>query len=114
MFPSAEHAYQFGKPRDPHVAEWLMAAPSPALCALVAHALLKWHVRSDWRTIKVERMRAVLQAKFAQNPTLLDSLRDTGDAELVEESATDAFWGVGKYRRGQNMLGKLLMEIRAA
>lgn len=31
-FASAEAAYQFGKPRDPAIAEWLAAAPTPA-CA---------------------------------------------------------------------------------
>jgi predicted NAD-dependent protein-ADP-ribosyltransferase YbiA (DUF1768 family) len=39
VFPSSEHAYQFGKARKPAVAEWLMAAPSPSLLAMAAHGL---------------------------------------------------------------------------
>lgn len=37
----------------------------------------------------------------------------TGDRELVEDSWRDDFWGWGPNRDGQNMLGKLWMELRA-
>jgi ribA/ribD-fused uncharacterized protein len=113
-FQSAEHAYQFGKPRDRAVAEWLLAAPSASLCAQTAHALLPRQVRENWSEMKVPRMRAVLLAKFDQNPKLADRLRATGAAQLIEESRTDAFWGVGRKGVGKNMLGTLLMETRAA
>jgi ribA/ribD-fused uncharacterized protein len=113
-FESAEHAYQFGKPRDPAVAEWLLAAPSASLCAQVAHAFLPRQVHEDWSEVKVPRMRAVLLAKFDQNPKLADRLRATSEAQLIEESRTDAFWGVGRKGTGKNMLGTLLMETRAA
>lgn len=36
----------------------------------------------------------------------------TGDRELVEDSWRDDFWGWGPNRDGQNMLGKLWMEVR--
>ena len=29
-FPTVEHAYQWLKPRDPRVRDWLMAAPAPS------------------------------------------------------------------------------------
>jgi ribA/ribD-fused uncharacterized protein len=113
VFPCAEYAYQFGKPNKVNVAEWLMAAPTPSLCAQAAHALFGWQIRSDWAQIKVERMRDVLRAKFTQHEYLRKQLLATGDAELIEESTMDAFWGIGKKGNGQNMLGKLLMEVRA-
>ena len=37
----------------------------------------------------------------------------TGDRELIEDSWRDDFWGWGPNRDGQNMLGKLWMEIRS-
>lgn len=112
-FSSAEHAYQYGKPMEPKVAEWLMQAPYPSLVAQLAHHLFKWQVRSDWNQNKVERMRAVLRAKFEQNPHLGLKLVQTGNAELIEASRTDTFWGIGKNGKGQNMLGRLLMQLRA-
>jgi ribA/ribD-fused uncharacterized protein len=58
-------------------------------------------------------MRAVLLAKFCQNAELANRLRTTGEAHLIEESTTDAFWGVGRKGIGKNMLGVLLMETRS-
>lgn len=111
-FNCSESAYQFGKPKDPVVAEWIIAAPKPHLCAAIAHALLSFDINPNWNEIKVDRMRDVLRAKFAQHPDLKEKLLNTGDAILIEDSATDAFWGVGKKGNGKNMLGVLLMEIR--
>lgn len=113
-FPSSEYAYQFGKPNKPEIALWLLAAPTASLCAQAAHALLPWQVRQGWAGLKVERMRQVLRAKFEQHVDLALRLAETGAARLVEESTTDAFWGVGKKGTGKNMLGELLMELRAA
>jgi len=112
-FRSSEDAYQYGKPRDRAVAEWLIAAPNPRLCALAAHALLRYDVRSDWNDIKVQRMRDVLRAKFNQHRDLAQKLIATGKATLIEDSKTDAFWGIGRRGNGKNMLGVLLMELRS-
>jgi hypothetical protein len=112
-FRSSEEAYQFGKPKDPVVAEWLVSAPKQHLCAEAAHSLLGFDIREDWNSIKIDRMRRVIEAKFAQNPNLKECLLKTGDAMLIENSKTDAFWGVGKKGNGKNMLGTLLMELRA-
>jgi len=54
-------------------------------------------------------MRAALHLKFSQNPHLRDLLAGTGDMHLAE---------IGRFKRdywsikGENMLGRLLMEIR--
>ena len=111
-FSCSEEAYQYGKPKDNAVAEWLVNAPKPHLCAAAAHSLFVFDVRKDWKDIKIERMRQVLRAKFSQHKDLADKLKETGDAILIEESNMDAFWGIGKRGNGKNMLGLLLMEIR--
>ena len=112
FFPHSEAAYQFAKPKDPKVAEWIVAAPKPHLCAAIAHSLLAFDIRPEWNDIKVARMRNVVHAKFIQSSTLKKKLLDTGDAVLIEDSKTDAFWGVGKKGDGKNMLGGILMEVR--
>ncbi len=112
-FPSSEHAYQFGKPRKPEIAEWLTREDvPPAIVATTAHALPVWAVKQDWSDTKVERMRRVIEAKFAQNEEIAKKLVDTGNVTLIEASQTDAFWGIGKKGDGRNMLGVLLMEMR--
>lgn len=112
LFRSSEDAYQFGKPRKPEVAVWLVSAPAPHLCAAAAHSLFGFDVRPDWATYKLERMRAVLAAKFDQNTDLRARLLATGTAALIELSKTDPFWGVGAKGNGKNMLGAMLMELR--
>lgn len=70
----------------------------------------------DWDNRKVEVMRYFLEQKFDKvlNPDLWKKLQDTGNKQLVELNFWgDIFWGVDYKRGGQNMLGKLLMEIRS-
>jgi hypothetical protein len=114
-YPTAEHAYQAGKARKKEVREWLMAAPSPALLAMAAHGLYYWDITPGWSTSKFARMKAVLHAKFSQHADLREALLGTGSARLVEaatvDSAVNRLWGEVN-GLGQNMLGKLLMEVR--
>ena len=115
-FATSEHAYQAGKARKPAVRKWLMDAPSPALLAMAAHGLYYWDVAPGWSTSKFDRMRAVLRAKFTQHPDLLELLLGTGEARLVETATVDnevnRLWGEVN-GVGRNMLGELLMELRA-
>ena len=115
-FPTAEHAYQAGKPRKESVRKWLMSAPTPCLVAMAAHGLYTWDIRPDWSKIKFHRMRAVLRAKFTQHEDLRALLLSTGNARLVEstrvDNAVNRTWGEVN-GKGRNMLGILLMEVRA-
>lgn len=115
VFPTAEHAYQYGKGGSQAICDWLMAAPSPSLLAMAAHGLYKWDVAEDWSKIKFDRMRDVLLAKFTQHQDLKRLLLSTGDARLVETATTDnavnRLWGEVN-GKGQNMLGIMLMEVR--
>lgn len=110
-FPTAEHAYQFGKFRDEETREWAMNAPKPHLLSILAHGLFSWDVVKDWSKIKVPRMYNVLKIKFSDNE-LKNKLIDTRDSILIENSKSDAFWGIGKNGKGKNMLGNLLMKVR--
>jgi len=69
-------------------------------------------IRSDWDLIKEDMMRRALIAKFQQNKKLRDLLISTADAELIEDSPRDSYWGCGKDGKGANRLGKLLEEVR--
>src|SRR5262249_45669793 len=73
--------------------------------------LRRVNLRADWNEVRVEVMRGVLSAKFS-DPDLRARLIATGRRELVEENTwNDRFWGRSR-RAGQNMLGRLLMELR--
>jgi ribA/ribD-fused uncharacterized protein len=115
-FETSEHAYQAGKPRKAEVRKWILSAPSPSLVAMAAHGLYVWDINSDWSKIKFDRMKAVLSAKFSQHSDLQTILLSTGNSRLVESATVDNLvnrtWGEVN-GQGKNMLGKLLMEVRA-
>lgn len=67
--------------------------------------------RQDWETAKVQIMRGVLESKF-RDPALREALIATSGTNLEERNTWgDTFWGIAK-GRGENRLGKLLMELR--
>ena len=73
----------------------------------------KRHRIANWDDVKVGIMRDILRAKVQQHEYVMRKLLATGTRELVEDSWRDDFWGWGPDGLGQNMLGKLWMEIRA-
>lgn len=73
--------------------------------------------RPDWEDIKVEVMWWCLRVKLGQNVFAMGKLLEsTEDRDIVEHSHIDTFWGtvMAKDGRlcGQNVLGKLLMQLR--
>ena len=69
-------------------------------------------LRADWDQVRDGLMRKAVWTKFKQHPRLLAMLLETGDAEIVEHTENDAYWGDGGDGRGLNRLGQLLMQVR--
>lgn len=103
-----EGPYQYCK-TDPISGEVILKAKSPREARDLGQKVL---LRPDWDQVKDKVMKQCLLAKFTQNKDLLESLINTGEAELIEDSPIDYYWGCGKDDSGQNKLGKLLMEVR--
>ena len=113
VFHTSEAAYHWEKfPESPMIQAWILSADSAheafKIAERYAHAR-----RPDWDAVKVDIMRDILRAKTNQHEYVRRKLLATGDRELIENSWRDSFWGWGPDRDGQNMLGKLWMEIRA-
>jgi len=108
VWPSSEHAYQACKTEDPKWIEFIRTLPKPAQ-AKSAGGRIK--AIDNWDNLRVPMMRKVLEAKFSDE-RLEKLLIETGTARLVEGNWwKDYFWGVCN-GKGENNLGKLLMEIR--
>ncbi|MGE3852733.1 MAG: NADAR family protein [Planctomycetota bacterium] len=113
-WPTTEHYFQAMKfPDDADRRARIRTAKTPADCKKVA-----WEkgvpIRADWDTHRLEVMRVALRAKFTQHDDARETLLGTGDEELVEHTSKDRYWGDGGDGSGQNMLGKMLMELRDA
>lgn len=124
-FDTSEHAYHWEKFR--HVEQ---VDPTHIVCKRCevqyqiqrmrsAHAAFKYAedqrelVAPRWGEIRVAVMRCILSTKAYQHEYVRRKLLETGNRELIEDSWRDGFWGWGEEGTGQNMLGKLWMEIRA-
>jgi ribA/ribD-fused uncharacterized protein len=111
VWKTSEHYFQAQKFAGTEFEEKVRIAQSPKEAANLGRNR-KFPLRKDWEEVKDEIMREVLKAKFTQNKELRKILIETGDAILVEHTATDNYWGNGGDGSGKNMLGKLLMEVR--
>lgn len=108
--PDADHDWRFGE--ESAIAHRIRVSTSAHEAFKLAEREARFR-RPDWDEVKVDIMRSILQCKVGQHEYVRRKLLETGDRELVENSWRDSFWGWGPNRDGQNMLGKLWMEIRA-
>ncbi|PWN25951.1 DUF1768-domain-containing protein [Jaminaea rosea] len=119
-YSSAEHLFQSLKfPHRPDLAKAVRRAETPSEAVRVARKHAP-DVRKGWRAegLNVIAMREVLLLKFTQHGALRSRLLQTGDADLINASPTDVFWGAGrgigasKPGVGRNELGKALKATR--
>lgn len=111
-FDTSEAAYHWEKfPGHAGVRYAIFTAPSAHEAFKVAERNKDLR-RVDWDEVKVDIMRDILRAKVTQHEYVRRKLLATGERELVENSWRDDYWGWGPNRDGQNMLGKLWMEVR--
>jgi N-glycosidase YbiA len=68
--------------------------------------------RPDWNSVKLSIMEKAVRTKFGQHPDLLEMLLATCDAEIIEDSPYDQFWGIGRDGKGDNWMGRTLMKVR--
>ena len=110
-YRSSEAAFQASKSLNLAERESFSAMPPDE----AKRAGYRVKLREDWEEVKVSVMEEVLRAKFTQNPELMEKLSATGQALLVEGNDwRDTFWGFDvNLGYGVNMLGQLLMKIRA-
>ena len=76
----------------------------------------KVQLRPDWDAIKLGVMVEILRHWYAANPDRAQQLVATGDVLILEDSPTDAIWGIrsrdGRLT-GTNLLGRAHMAVRA-
>jgi ribA/ribD-fused uncharacterized protein len=111
VWPTSEHYFQAQKFAGTEHEEDVRAAKSPMIAARIGRSRHR-PLRPDWEAVKDAVMREVLRAKVTQHPSLRALLLSTGDAELVEHTTNDRYWGDGGDGFGKNRLGQLLMDLR--
>jgi ribA/ribD-fused uncharacterized protein len=112
QWPTSEHYFQAQKFAGTEHEEAIRLAPKPNEAARMGRERSR-PLRPDWEQMKDDVMRKAVRAKFAAHESLRALLLSTGDEQLVENAPGDYYWGCGKDGTGRNMLGVILMELRA-
>ena len=108
IYLSTENAYQAAKMHPDNRKFFIACTPGEA-----KRMARKMPTLPNWHANRIPIMRGLLQQKFAPYTVLADMLRLTGDIEIIEGNTWgDTFWGVCN-GKGENNLGKLIMEQRA-
>ncbi len=113
VFPTSEHAYQAMKfiKTNKDLFEKIKSAKSAHDAQKIAYEN-KEFADPEWDNIKKDVMKDILRHKVKQHPYVLKKLLQSGNREIIEDSWRDAVWGWGPNRDGQNLLGKIWMEVR--
>ncbi len=103
-------------PHMEHVQQMLLEQHSPMAAKMKSKKYLH-HQRPDWPNIRTTVMRWVIRVKYLQHPRGISRLlSETGTLPIVEESHKDRFWGAVDDGTGlligENILGRLLMELK--
>lgn len=113
VWPTVEHAFQAFKSTDPVMREVIRMHEFPRDAKRLGRALV---LRSDWETVKYSLMVELVTLKFKDEP-LRSKLLETKIRAIYEDSPYDLIWGTGVKGSdgpGQNLLGKILMEVRSS
>ncbi len=119
IYPSVEHAYQAAKIQSKKVmlSDGTGYVSRSDFINLTASQVKKLGKKillpHNWDDIKLEIMIELVNLKF-QDTNFRKMLFDTGSKHLEERNSWgDVYWGTDETGRGENHLGKILMNIRA-
>lgn len=109
-YPSVEHAYMSAKSSERSWKLFCSNTSSPGEVKKASRGII---LVDNWEDIKLSIMETCLEQKYTQEP-YRKKLIDTGTEYIQEGNRwNDKFWGVClKTNKGENNLGKLIMEIR--
>jgi ribA/ribD-fused uncharacterized protein len=114
VFPTAEHAFQAAKAKNPYDMLWVLESRTPGIAKRRGRQV---EIKPNWDQDRIGEMLIVVTAKF-RNPELRGWLQATHDQKLVEGNYWhDQFWGSCNCSEhadvdGKNYLGKILMYVR--
>ena len=111
-YSSAEHVYRTSHALFLHqlsAAQEIRWARHAGEAKLIARKRLT--STKEWNEAKTHIMRKIMITKAKQVPAFLKALKDTGTRPLTH-NVPDEYWGTGISGTGQNVMGKILEEIR--
>jgi DNA ligase (NAD+) len=107
--------------KDEKIAQKILSTSSPKEHKALGRKVHNFDPKV-WDKNKENIVFTALKAKFSQNPQIMKQLQKTAPTLLVEASPWDRIWGIGYSEKealqvgtekwGENLLGKLLTQVR--
>ena len=124
-YPSVEHYYQAMKAtefKDEDTLKKILKTKTSKAVKALGNKVKDFN-EEVWNSKRDEVMEKGVRAKFVQHPELRKKLQETGDKQIGFADARDLYWSIGtsvtqekakspSKWRGQNKLGKILMDLR--
>jgi hypothetical protein len=125
VFKNTEQMFIYHKAlffEDIEIANKILNTPVPYEAKALGRQVKNYN-DEEWSKVRCQAMFQANLCKYTQNEDLKTKLLSTGDKILVEVNPNDNIWGIGLEEnspeiydetkwRGQNLLGKVLMEVR--
>lgn len=121
VYSCVEQMFQCMKFTDPDVIADIMSASGQTIKMKAKHWVKKGKQRPDWASILVDTLKRCLRLKYEQCAEFRKALADSGTKYIVENQSSfpkkyaDAYGCklTGNKFVGPNLMGRLLMELRA-
>lgn len=115
LYSTVEHAYQCQRYENPEIINEIKSATSPVKAWQIS-SKYKQLSKPDFQSKKVEIMKELMRQKALQHQEVMQALLDSADLKIVKHIYTyppgDGFWDDGQSGEGQNIMGKIWMELR--
>lgn len=111
-WPTAEHYYQAMKFEDKPYRDRIRLCQTTEEARKLGNRWLK-RKRADFKQVRTILMTRAMYTKCKTYPKIAQTLIDTGDVQIAENSFSGYYWGCGRDGRGDNRFGKLLMNVRS-
>jgi ribA/ribD-fused uncharacterized protein len=112
VWPTVEHYFHAMKFREGDYQDKIYLASSAKKARKLGRTRFE-KIRKDWSTTKTVFMTRAVYTKCRTHSDVAELLLSTGSQRLVENSQYDYYWGCGRDRRGENIYGQILMDVRA-
>lgn len=110
-WPTAEHYYRAMRFERFDDREAVRQAPTVEEAIKRGKRWFK-KTRRDWKAVQSTVMTRALYIQCRTYPEIAERLLQTGDKPIIEDSQYDYLWGLGRDKRGGNLYGKVLMNVR--
>ena len=125
LFATTEQAFMWEKAvffNDHESANKILREENPAKAKKLGREVKNFD-DSKWSKVCYEIMYLINYEKYFQNTRLKNILLNTGDKMIIEANPKDTRWGIGlsaeddrvldeSQWQGENLLGKVLMQVR--